>query len=151
MNLSDPILSRFDAFCIVKDTVNEEVDRKLARFVVGSHFRNHPHFAEEDDEVLRMFDEEVEEVENNDSQVKPISQELLKKYITFARDRIHPKLHSIDQDKIANMYAELRRESMVRYYVNFDSMIRYVQLPIFRILNERLKLIVSAILMCDYI
>ncbi|GAU93295.1 hypothetical protein RvY_05258-2 [Ramazzottius varieornatus] len=113
VNLSDPILSRFDAFCIVKDTVNEEVDRKLARFVVGSHCRNHPHFAEGDDDAVRAFEEDAEEVENNDSHVKPIAQDVLKKYITYARDRIHPKLHSIDQDKIANMYAELRRESMI--------------------------------------
>merc|ERR1712200_371520 len=36
----------------------------------------------------------------------------LKKYILYARERVHPKLHDMDQDKVAKMYAGLRRESM---------------------------------------
>ena len=39
---------------------------------------------------------------------------MLKKYIIYAREKIHPKLHNMDQDKIARMFAELRKESMVR-------------------------------------
>jgi len=38
---------------------------------------------------------------------------MLKKYIIYAREKIHPKLHNMDQDKIARMFAELRKESMV--------------------------------------
>ena len=45
--------------------------------------------------------------------VEKIPQELLRKYIMYAREKIHPKLHQIDQDKIARMYSDLRRESMV--------------------------------------
>lgn len=45
--------------------------------------------------------------------VEKIPQELLKKYIMYAKNRINPKLHQMDQEKIASMYAELRRESMV--------------------------------------
>ena len=45
--------------------------------------------------------------------VEKIPQDLLRKYITYAREKIHPKLHQIDQDKIARMYSDLRRESMV--------------------------------------
>lgn len=39
---------------------------------------------------------------------------MLKKYIIYAREKIHPKLHNMDQDKVARMFAELRKESMVR-------------------------------------
>lgn len=53
-----------------------------------------------------------EQVETCDT-VEKIPQELLKKYIIYAKNRIHPKLHQMDQEKIASMYAELRRESMV--------------------------------------
>lgn len=42
-----------------------------------------------------------------------VPQGLLRKYIMYAREKIHPKLHQIDQDKIARMYSDLRRESMV--------------------------------------
>ena len=41
-----------------------------------------------------------------------ISQELLRKYIMYAKRTVHPKLQEIDQDKIARLYAELRRESL---------------------------------------
>ncbi|XP_055342727.1 DNA replication licensing factor MCM2-like [Paramacrobiotus metropolitanus] len=107
VNLSDPILSRFDVLCIVKDTVDAAEDAYLAKFVVESHCRSHPN---------NTGEEEMEEIERStlrETHAEPIEQDLLKKYITYARERIHPKLHSVDQDKIANMYAELRRESMI--------------------------------------
>merc|ERR1711915_987911 len=44
--------------------------------------------------------------------VEKIPQELLRKYVLYAREKIHPKLHQMDQEKIAKMYSELRRESM---------------------------------------
>lgn len=45
--------------------------------------------------------------------MEQLSQEMLKKYIIYAKDKIHPKLNNMDQDKIAQMFADLRRESMV--------------------------------------
>ena len=47
------------------------------------------------------------------STIEPIPQDLLKKYIIYAKEKVHPKLNKMDQDKVAKMYAELRRESMV--------------------------------------
>jgi hypothetical protein len=44
---------------------------------------------------------------------KPIPQELLKKYIVYARENVHPKLQRMDQDKVAKMYSQLRQESLV--------------------------------------
>jgi len=48
---------------------------------------------------------------------EPIPQELLRKYIAHAKRVCRPKLHQADLDKIAKVYAELRRESMVRVLV----------------------------------
>ncbi|KAK7081231.1 MCM DNA helicase complex subunit, partial [Halocaridina rubra] len=42
VDLSEPILSRFDILCVVRDTVDPIQDEHLARFVVGSHIRHHP-------------------------------------------------------------------------------------------------------------
>merc|ERR1712062_25370 len=44
--------------------------------------------------------------------VEKIPQDLLKKYILYAREKIRPKLHALDQEKVAKMYSELRKESM---------------------------------------
>lgn len=42
MDLTEPILSRFDILCVVRDTVDSVQDEYLARFVVNSHIRHHP-------------------------------------------------------------------------------------------------------------
>lgn len=41
-NLSEPILSRFDVLCIMKDKFNVEVDSKLSSFVINQHIKSHP-------------------------------------------------------------------------------------------------------------
>ena len=42
VDLTDPILSRFDLLAVVKDDVDEEKDDALATFVINSHIKNHP-------------------------------------------------------------------------------------------------------------
>ncbi|CRK29257.1 hypothetical protein BN1723_014253 [Verticillium longisporum] len=41
-----------------------------------------------------------------------IPQELLRKYILYARDRLSPKLYHMDEDKVARLFADMRRESL---------------------------------------
>ncbi|XP_067934703.1 DNA replication licensing factor mcm2-like [Watersipora subatra] len=106
VDLSEPILSRFDILCVVRDTVEPLEDERLAKFVVNSHVKHHPEAASADGEKFAPLP--VEE----DTTVEKIPQELLKKYIIYAKNRINPKLHQMDQEKIASMYSELRRESM---------------------------------------
>merc|ERR1711872_693597 len=42
VDLTEPILSRFDILCVVRDTVDAVADEHLARFVVASHMVSHP-------------------------------------------------------------------------------------------------------------
>jgi len=49
----------------------------------------------------------------NTLHAEPVDQELLKKYMIYTREKTHPKLNDMDQDKVAKMYSDLRRESMV--------------------------------------
>lgn len=44
VELTEPILSRFDILCVVRDTVDPAEDERLASFVVNSHGRAHPMF-----------------------------------------------------------------------------------------------------------
>lgn len=41
-----------------------------------------------------------------------IPQDVLRKYIMYARDKIRPKLFDLDQEKLSRLYADLRRESI---------------------------------------
>ncbi|KAG2015633.1 ATP dependent DNA helicase [Coprinopsis cinerea AmutBmut pab1-1] len=102
VELTEPILSRFDVLCVVKDNVDPVTDELLARFVVGSHLRSHPKFDKETDEmeVATSLDEDI------------IPQDVLRKYIMYARERIKPKLYDLDQEKLSRLFADLRRESL---------------------------------------
>ena len=102
VELTEPILSRFDVLCVVKDAVDPVQDEMLAQFVVGSHLRSHPQFDAEMDEanVVTSVDADV------------IPQDVLKKYIMYAKEHVQPKLYQLDQDKLARLYADLRRESL---------------------------------------
>jgi DNA replication licensing factor MCM2 len=51
VELTEPILSRFDVLCVVKDNVDPVQDELLARFVVGSHLRSHPKFEADKEEM----------------------------------------------------------------------------------------------------
>ncbi|EMD37775.1 hypothetical protein CERSUDRAFT_105677 [Gelatoporia subvermispora B] len=102
VELTEPILSRFDILLVVKDTVDPVQDELLARYVVGSHLRSHPKFEAEADEmnVGTTLDADI------------IPQDLLRKYIMYAREKVKPKLYDIDQEKLSRLYADLRRESL---------------------------------------
>merc|ERR1739838_638946 len=131
VDLTEPILSRFDILCVVRDTVDPTGDEHLARFVVGSHMRNHPLAEEADVERMEAIEKKLASATNL-AGVDKIPQDLLKKYILYARERVHPKLHDMDQDKIAKMYSELRRESMATGSVaitvrHIESMIRIAE------------------------
>lgn len=140
VELTDPILQRFDILCVLQDTVDPVVDEQLAQFVVNSHMRSHPEYAGDEE---GHTDEDslgnasgassgpnaaggggggggnagVDLLRNNmmqdDAEEGPqaLDQDTLKKYITFARASCKPILHNVDLEKIASLYADLRKQS----------------------------------------
>nr|XP_033781781.1 DNA replication licensing factor MCM2 isoform X1 [Geotrypetes seraphini] len=126
VDLTEPIVSRFDVLCVVRDTVDPVQDEMLARFVVKSHIKHHPNSKE------MANDESEEMVLPNTYGVDPIPQEILKKYIIYAKEKVHPKLNQMDQDKVAKMYSDLRKESMATGSIpitvrHIESMIRMAE------------------------
>ncbi|CAF1302374.1 unnamed protein product [Adineta steineri] len=105
VDLSEPILTRFDILCTVRDIADPVQDELMARFVTESHMRHHP--------SATANDIQQNHVVPNIFNVDPIPQEIFKKYIIYAKRRIHPRMTSVDQDKVAQLYAKLRRESLV--------------------------------------
>ena len=112
VELTEPILSRFDILCVVRDTVDPAEDERLAQFVVGSHGRAHPASSSSNSASDANRDFMQVDTENDHLSSSPISQELLRKYILYARQHCRPKLYQIDQDKIARLFADMRRESL---------------------------------------
>ncbi|ORY56333.1 MCM2/3/5 family protein [Pseudomassariella vexata] len=114
VELTEPILSRFDILCVVRDTVDPAEDERLARFIVGSHSRSHPttQSGEDSMEVDPESQAAAESQEDQEHKEGQIPQELLRKYILYARDHCQPKLLNMDEDKVARLFADMRRESL---------------------------------------
>ena len=93
-NLSDQfdvpptLLSRFDLIFPIVDVLDEEKDTKLAEHILSTHMGT------DDIDEKSFFD-----------------QDLLRKYIAYARRKVFPKLHPAASQKIKEFYVELRRKS----------------------------------------
>ena len=72
---------------------------------------SHPRAEQEDHDNFKRTEEALASTSTL-AGVEKIPQDLLKKYIIYAREKFHPKLHQMDQEKVAKMYSDLRRESM---------------------------------------
>jgi len=106
VDLTDPILSRFDVLAVVRDKVDPVQDEMLANFVVANHIKSHPENAEKNESEMQSNDLPQSHL------VEHVPQEMLRKYILFGKRTIHPKLDNIDRDKISKFYADLRQKSM---------------------------------------
>merc|ERR1719409_1260774 len=104
VNLSDPILSRFDVLCVLRDEADAVQDERLADHVICSHIRSHPEASSDDRQVRPKIAERA-------SHIEPIDQETLKNYIVFARKNVFPKITNIDKEKLANFYKLIRAEA----------------------------------------
>lgn len=122
---------------MVRDTVDPVEDDLLADFVIGNHQRMHPDAQREEAEQQRIDADTPATVEMSQPERDPISgveiipQALLRKYIAYARDNIHPRLE-IDSESIAALYSQLRQESMQTGSIaitvrNVESMIRIAE------------------------
>lgn len=98
VELTEPILSRFDVLCVVKDSIDVEADRQLAEFVVQNHIKSHP--------------DAQQATEDEEKDPDLIDQDLLRKYIMYAKENISPRFSDVDSDKLAKVYSALRKESL---------------------------------------
>jgi DNA replication licensing factor MCM2 len=136
VQLTDPILTRFDVLCVLRDEVDPVADERLATFVVQSHFRSHPkRIADEKIRQEALLNAAAESgsgsgtggapvgnttedstfaapAADGDDAILPIPQDLLRKYILYARD-LKPTLTNIDQGKVVRLYTDLRKESEI--------------------------------------
>jgi DNA replication licensing factor MCM6 len=104
VNLSPPILSRFDLFCVVLDECNPESDKRVAKHILNVH---------------RCQEEQTAPV--------PFTKEQLQRYIRFART-FNPKLNEESQKVLVDSYRRLRQSNARSAYRvtvrQLESMIR---------------------------
>ncbi|KAJ2726445.1 MCM DNA helicase complex subunit [Coemansia sp. Benny D115] len=92
MNLPPTLVSRFDLVFILLDTVDEAMDRRLARHIVGLY--------------VDADDEEDAET-SDDTPIMPTTK--LTRYIAYARRHVRPKISDDARDALVQAYVDLRR------------------------------------------
>lgn len=138
LNLSEPILSRFDVLCVLKDEVNFAHDKQLANFIINSHARSHPENSlQETPTDPTKAAKEQEDKEDftliyGESETPRMKQSLLKKYILFAKSNFRPKLTDACRHKLQNFYVKLRNQSQAISGItivvrHLESMIRFAE------------------------
>ena len=92
------LLSRFDLIFPITDVMDEERDRQIATHIMTQH---------------AAAGAQIAEIQNYAQVEKqPISTELLRKYVAYARRNIFPRLDKEASDTILNYYVELRKLGM---------------------------------------
>ncbi|KAF9530579.1 MCM2/3/5 family-domain-containing protein [Crepidotus variabilis] len=89
IDLPPTLISRFDLLYLVLDQVDEEQDRRLARFLCGLYLEDEDH--------------EQEEME-----IEILPQHELSAYITHARTKIHPTITAGAAELLVSSYLHLR-------------------------------------------
>lgn len=102
VKFDEPLISRFDIICIVKDEIDDSNDRKLARFVAQSHIKNHRKVEDHHMDSLKALDTE------SAGRFEPIDQKLLKKYIKYARSRHRLEVKNDIRNIVTKAYLKMR-------------------------------------------
>lgn len=86
INLPPALINRFDLIFPFRDEPNEQKDEMLARFVLGMH-------------------------KNSEVELPEIETELLRKYIMFARQTVHPVITDNAISEIKDFYVKMRNSN----------------------------------------
>lgn len=92
------LLSRFDLIFPIRDTLDEEQDKKIAKHILVQH------------EAAGAALAQVVEYEQVES--PPVNAEMLRKYIAYAKKYVKPRLASDASKRIEDYYIDLRKLGM---------------------------------------
>jgi len=100
IDLDPPLLSRFDLMFMLKDVPEEQEDADLAEHIVDTRGKANAYTYSEGD-----VDEDI-------SSIKPaIPADVLRAYVAYAKQHVHPAVTGEQVDDLKNWYVELRQSS----------------------------------------
>ncbi len=94
-NIPPTLLSRFDLIFPIKDVMDEELDKNIARHILLQH------------EAAGAKISEIQEYEQVEK--PPIDSDILRKYIAYARKNIMPRITKEAAARIQDYYLDLRK------------------------------------------
>ncbi len=102
INLSPPILSRFDLILVIRDKPEKHADEIIAEYILNSHMQGYDDtFSEDEDDSGKTLSVTLDF----------IPMELLKKYIRYCKNNSFPKLTKKTAEKIRTFYVDMRNSN----------------------------------------
>lgn len=106
IDLPPTLISRFDLFFLVKDVLDRKKDTEIASHILQIHQAGE--ILLQKDENKKLFEKQL--IESEKKFVPPISRELLRKYISYARQNVFPVLSEEAINTISEYYVNLREK-----------------------------------------
>jgi DNA helicase MCM8 len=118
LKISPALLSRFDLIFILLDSPDETRDELLSNHVMGLHFKTKTQSQQEtkmpsmtqpttDDSDKKLKERLAVKLKSN---FEPLPAVCLRKYISYARKYVHPKLSEEAKDILQKFYMSLRKK-----------------------------------------
>jgi len=107
IDLPPTLISRFDLFFLIRDVLDKTLDREIANFILKTH-RAGEKISNAKIRGKKLSKKEDEELKNF---IQPVIEpELLRKYISFARQHVFPELSDEAMKELADFYVKLREK-----------------------------------------
>lgn len=105
INLPPSLISRFDLFFMIRDVLDRTLDQKISEHIMKTH-RSGEKMRQADYKGIALKKEEKEEIEKITTPI--IDGALLRKYVSFARQKCFPVLSDDATKTIIDFYVSLR-------------------------------------------
>jgi replicative DNA helicase Mcm len=107
INMPPALISRFDMIFVMLDTPNEDMDAKVAKHILKSHYAGELSEQRKNVSTSNVTQEQINE---HMSVITPdIDTDFLRKYIAYARRNIFPVMENEAKDHLIKFYMDMRR------------------------------------------
>ncbi|WP_407357002.1 minichromosome maintenance protein MCM [Methanolobus sp. WCC5] len=107
INMPPALISRFDMIFVLLDTPNEDMDSRIAKHILKSHYAGE---LSEQRKNLPSSTITQEQVDDHMEVIKPlIEADLLRKYVAYSRRNVFPVMEDEAREHLVKFYMDLRR------------------------------------------
>lgn len=107
INMPPALMSRFDMIFILLDTPNEEMDAKIAKHILKSHYAGELSEQRKNIPASKVTQQLVDE---HMEVIKPdIDPDLMRKYVAYSRRHVYPIMEKDAREHLVKFYMDLRK------------------------------------------
>lgn len=109
INLSPPLVSRFDVIWLLTDDADENKDAKIANHIIKNRLRGVSELLVNEGSASDPSKSSAE-LKKSSNETDMLPRELIRKYIAHAKRTVHPNLTDEARDLIVKFYIETRKK-----------------------------------------